>query len=150
MLLYLVLRCKRYSYVKTYSVFEILVMRDLSMVSVFNDLFKTSFSAHFRFFEIWNEIISFLTKKHFFHKLIHTPVNLSAIICLFKLNNRNIRKKWEIYLKLAIKTQEKHQWRRSDIFIANVVHISHFYLVFFFSWRWTGKWLQECKLNVLI
>ena len=35
-----------------------------------------------------------------------------------------------IFSKLTIKTQERHQWRSSDVFIINCEHISHLVLVF--------------------
>ena len=50
-----------------------------------------------------------------------------AKIYLFKINNRNIRKRWEICSKLIIKTPEWRQWRRSDIFTVNFEHISHLF-----------------------
>ena len=40
-----------------------------------------------------------------------------AIIYLFKVNNRNIRKRCEIYSKLTIKSQERLRWYRSGAFI---------------------------------
>ena len=47
--------------------------------------------------------------------ILNTP---PANIYLFKFNNRN-RKRCEICSKLTIKTPERHQWRRSDVLIAN-------------------------------
>ena len=49
------------------------------------------------------------------------PVN----IYLFKVNNRNIRKKCEIFSKLTTKTPERRHWRRCSVFIANFENISH-------------------------
>ena len=49
---------------------------------------------------------------------------------LFKVNNRNTRKRCEIYSKLVIKTPEWRQWRSSSVFIVNFVHISHNFLPF--------------------
>ena len=40
-----------------------------------------------------------------------------ANIYLFKVNNKNIRKRRGICPKLVIKTPEKRQWRRPDAFI---------------------------------
>ena len=54
----------------------------------------------------------------------------SARIYLLKVNNRNTRTRCEICSKLTIKTTEQCQWRRSSVFIANFVHISHLVLVF--------------------
>ena len=57
---------------------------------------------------------------------------------LFKVNNRNTRKRCEISSKLTIKTPERRQWRRSDVFIVNSEHISYLFRVFLllnFSWN---------------
>ena len=53
-----------------------------------------------------------------------------AGINLFKVNNRNTRPRCEVCSKLIIKTPERHQWRRSSVFIVNFEHISHLVLVF--------------------
>ena len=63
--------------------------------------------------------------KHFFE-----PFLFPTYIYLFKVNNRNTRKKCEIFSKLTIKTPERHQRRRSGVFIVNFENISHFFLVF--------------------
>ena len=39
-----------------------------------------------------------------------------ANICLLKVNNRNTRKRCEIYSKLTIKTSERRHPRRSGVF----------------------------------
>ena len=56
----------------------------------------------------------------------HCPAN----IYLFKVKNRNTRKKCEIFLKLIIKTPEQRRWRRSGVFIVNFENISHLFLLF--------------------
>ena len=64
---------------------------------------------------------------HFSNVIFHGfPLN----IYLFKVNNRNTRKRWKICSKLTIKTPERCHWRHSGIFIVNFEHISHLYLVF--------------------
>ena len=64
---------------------------------------------------------------HFSNVIFHGfPLN----IYLFKVNNRNTRKRWKICSKLTIKTPERCHWRHSIIFIVNFEHISHLYLVF--------------------
>ena len=40
------------------------------------------------------------------------------------VNNWNTRKRCEICSKLTIKTPERRQWRRSDVFIVNFEYIS--------------------------
>ena len=56
----------------------------------------------------------------------HNPAN----IWLFKVNNRNTRKRCEVCSKLTVKTPERRHWRRSGVFIVNFNHISHFFLEF--------------------
>ena len=48
---------------------------------------------------------------------------------MFKVNNRNTRKRREICSKLTIKIPERRHWRRSGIFIVNFEHISHLVLL---------------------
>ena len=52
-------------------------------------------------------------------------------IYLFKVNNRNTRKRYEIWSKLTTKT-ERRQWRCVSAFIFNFEHISHLFLNFLF------------------
>ena len=68
-------------------------------------------------------------------KWVKTHPTLSTIkkpakIYLFKGNNRNTIKKYEICSKLTIKTPERRQWRRSGVLTVNFEHISHLFLVF--------------------
>ena len=53
-----------------------------------------------------------------------------ANIYLFKVNNRNTRKRCDICSKLTIKTPEQRHWRRSDVFIVNFERISYLFLLF--------------------
>ena len=55
-----------------------------------------------------------------------------ANIYLFKVNNRNIRKRCKICLMLTIKTLERSNWRRSDDFIVDFEYISRLFVVFLF------------------
>ena len=48
----------------------------------------------------------------------------------FKVNNRDTRTKCKICSKLTIKTTERRHSARSEVFIVNSEHISHFVLVF--------------------
>ena len=66
--------------------------------------------------------------KFLFH--FFTINNNPAGICLLKVNNRSTRTRCEICSKLTIKTPERHQWRRSGVFVVNFEHISHLVLVF--------------------
>ena len=51
-------------------------------------------------------------------------------IWLFKVSNKNTRKRCEICSKVTIKTPEQSQWRRSGVFIVTFEHISHLFLAF--------------------
>ena len=54
---------------------------------------------------------------------------LPANIYLFKVNNRNTRKKCEICnKKFTIKKPQRRQWRHSGVFV-NFEHISHLFPV---------------------
>ena len=59
-----------------------------------------------------------------------SPMNLPANIYLFKVNNRNTRKKvWNMF-KVNKKTPERRQWYRSDVLIVNFEHIPYLVLLF--------------------
>ena len=60
-------------------------------------------------------------------------MNNPANVYLFKVNNRNTRKRCEIGSKLTIKISERLHWRCSDVFIVNFEHISNFFEVFLLS-----------------
>ena len=49
---------------------------------------------------------------------------------LFKVNNREARKKCEICSEVTIKTPEWRHWCHSGVFIVNFEHISYLFLVF--------------------
>ena len=57
-----------------------------------------------------------------------------------KINNRNTRKRYEVCVKLTIKSPKRRQWSEYDVFIFNFQHISHFFLVFLLL-AITGKYL---------
>ena len=61
----------------------------------------------------------------------------SAKVFLFKVNNRNTRKRCETCSKLTIKTSDWCQWRRFGVFIFNFEHISHLFLLLN-CWLWTS------------
>ena len=50
---------------------------------------------------------------------------IPALNYLFKVNKRNGMSLCEICLKLTIKIPERHQWRRSGVFIVNLEQIRH-------------------------
>ena len=53
-----------------------------------------------------------------------------AGIYLFKVNNRHTRIMCEMCPDLTVKTPERRQWRRSDVFIVNFEQILHIILMF--------------------
>ena len=46
---------------------------------------------------------------------------------IFKFNNRDTRKSYEICYRLTIKTPERHHLRCPGVFIVNFEHISHLF-----------------------
>ena len=68
-------------------------------------------------------------------------------IYLFKVNNKNTRKRIEICSKLTIKTPERCHWRLSGVFIVNFEHIKHLVLVFLLL---TLNMLLLARLSVLL
>ena len=65
-----------------------------------------------------------------FPKTFDVPSTFLSGNYMFKVNNRDIRVRCKICLKLTIKSPERRHWRRSGVFIANFEHISHLALVF--------------------
>ena len=65
-----------------------------------------------------------------FDWVLNTPKHFSVGIYLLKANNRNTRTRCETCSKLTMKTPERRQWRRSDVFVVNFEHTSHLALVF--------------------
>ena len=120
--------CNKNSLLKVYLYFKWIVIeyaRALKnrRVRCWKTFTKMCLSANIYLFKVRNRNI----KKRWetCSKLIINP----ADIYLFKVNNRNTRKRLETCLKLLIKTPERHDWRRSGVFIFNFKGISHFFLV---------------------
>ena len=78
-------------------------------------------------FNMTERILIFLDAFYF---LIAAKNIFPANIYLFKVNNRNTGKRYEIYLKLTIKTTERRHWRRSGVVIVDFEHIWHFFPMF--------------------
>ena len=66
----------------------------------------------------------------FFGEMIVNTLFYPANIHVFKINNRNTRKRCEICSELAVKTPERRNWRCSAVFIVNFEYISLLLLVF--------------------
>ena len=69
-----------------------------------------------------------LNSRQSVQQLINGKV-FSAGNYMFKVNNRNTRRRCEICSKLTIKTPERRHWCRSGVFIVNFEHTSHLLLV---------------------
>ena len=77
--------------------------------------------------------VSGLTQRHKIICAQHKKDYISSFPAntyLFKVNNRNTRKRCEICSKLTIKISEQGHWHRSGVFIAKFEHTSHLFLVF--------------------
>ena len=72
-----------------------------------------------------------------------------ANICLFKVSNKNYRKRYEICSKLTTETPEQRHWRRSVVFIVNFEHISHLFLVFLLL-IWNKKMLAGLHVEKIL
>ena len=65
---------------------------------------------------------------------------------MFKVNNKNTRKRCEICSNLIIKTPKRRQGRRSDGFIVNFERISHFFSsVPFNDFEQLNAWSPLCS-----
>ena len=53
---------------------------------------------------------------------------------MLKVNNRNIRARYEIYSKARRKTTEQYYWRRSGALTVNFKHVLHFVLLIWLLW----------------
>ena len=65
-----------------------------------------------------------------FRDIVHNMTQIPASKYMFKVNNRNTGASCEIYSKLTLKTPERCQRHRSDIFIINFEHIWHLVALF--------------------
>ena len=63
--------------------------------------------------------------------------------CMLKENNRNTRTRWEITLKLTIKTPGRHHWPRPNLFIVNFTYFTRYCRVkSLYCWLWAERCLQ--------
>ena len=81
------------------------------------------------FFWYWNSY-QIWRRSYKVRFLKRTVLTQPAGIYLLKFNNSNIRTRSKKCSKLTMKTQERHQWRRSSVFIVKFEHISQLALVF--------------------
>ena len=98
----------------------------LIVLTLFRHNFGISFTIICRFFCGHYSVILYSFFSTIVLPLFHP---FPAGNCMFKVNKRNTRARWEIS-NLTIKTPQQRQWRRSGCFIVIFEHISHLVLVF--------------------
>ena len=70
----------------------------------------------------------------------------TASIYLFKVNNRNTRKRCKICSKLTIKTPERRHWRRTGVFIVNFENTRMALLTSYWClYRWLWAYFTPCS-----
>ena len=115
------------------------------MFAVFRNASSHSYYRDFVSLRKWLQCISFLS---FFHCtfLANIPLYIYPVdINLFKVNNRNTRKRWcGKCSKLIIMIPERRHKRCSGFFIENFQHISHLFSMFVLL---TVN--KQCRLDVL-
>ena len=79
-------------------------------------------------------------------RMTQTDATLATLenIYLFKMNNRNTKKRCEICSTLTMKTPERRHWPRSGVFIVNFEHILHLFLMFLLL-----IWTSKCLLGIV-
>ena len=87
--------------------------------------------------EKWQILLTFLVDI-----FCNSPVNKYML----KVNNRNTRKKCDLFPKLTKKTLERHHWRRSGVFFVNFEHILHLSLMFLFLMFANSAWISKTGL----
>ena len=100
-------------------------------LSFFSKYFKISHKTKFAVIEFprWTiDVITIIIQRRVTH--FWRLKRFLAGIYLLKVNNRNIRKKYEICSKLTANTPERLHWNRSSVFIVNLEHTSNLILAF--------------------
>ena len=93
--------------------------------------------------DLWEAFLLFkFSIENFFSKWEGA---IPANIKLFKVNNKNARKRCEICSKVTIKTPERRHWLCSGVFIVTVEHISHLFLVFLWLTLNNQMLVQMCS-----
>ena len=107
---------------------------------------------------IWvcNDIIAILCETIINIKIERFELSFPTSNYLFKFNNWNRRRSYEICSKLTIETPKRCQWRRFGVFIVNLEHISRLCLTLMFTvdfeqsvvcWNWTNNVQLHGKLS---
>ena len=100
-------------------------------LNFFSKYFKISQKTKFAVIEFprWTiDVITIIIQRRVTH--FWRLKRFLAGIYLLKVNNRNIRKKYEICSKLTANTPERLHWNRSSVFIVNLEHTSNLILAF--------------------
>ena len=95
-----------------------------SLVGKFFNNYKSEF-----FHVVINKVqwIVILFENWVHSEQVSIVVTVTRQTYLFKINNKNIRKRCEIWLKLTIKPFKRRQRRRSGVSTVNFQHILHFF-----------------------
>ena len=103
---------------------------------------------------VCNDIIDMLCETLINIKIQRFELSFPTNNYLFKFNNRNSRKSYEICSELTIKTPERGHWRNFRVFIVNLEHISYLFLMFIVDfeqlaacWNWTSNMQLQWKLS---
>ena len=80
-------------------------------------------------FPIWVSIFQAFPGKKSIVVLSCNQDIISANIYLFKVSNRNSRKRCDICSNLTLKRSDRLQWSRCDVFINDFKHMWHLFLV---------------------
>ena len=91
----------------------------ISSISYLISLFDYMFFIFHPFVAQYMSITSFISISYLF----------PARIYLFKVGNRNTRRRYEICSKLTKKTPERSQWHHSGVFTVTFEHILHLVLM---------------------
>ena len=100
-------------------------------LNFFSKYFKISQKTKFAVIEFprWTiDVITIIIQRRVTH--FWRLKRFLAGIYLLKVNNRNIRKKYEICSKLTANTPERLHWNRSSVLIVNLEHTSNLILAF--------------------
>ena len=103
------------------------------LLTKFKGIVSAWYLNGFNYFQYWNPPLVTAQELTFLFPSVKTflmSLGIPANIYLFKINERNTRKRCEIYSKLTIKTPEWRYWRCFGVFIFNFELIPHLFLLF--------------------
>ena len=103
---------------------RVVVWTGLPVTTSLNTIYSTFSNNDGKFLNLYQHSRNFFQMANFFASTYQTGNYM------FKVKNRNTRKRWEICSKLTIKTPEWNQSRHFSVFIVNFELILHLVLVF--------------------